>query len=312
MAKILSSPTDPGTASWVDGEVPPAGSAVGDLLTWNGSAWVPLASGTDGQSLVANGAGVAPTYQTSPENLVQIWQAGEDLAAGDPCYISGYNGGTGNPILSIASTYPATSALNSIWKRNLWFADEAITSGETGRFVPWRYNTLDTSTSAQGAPIYLSDNYLSGTLSLTPFNTYAEAARVVGEVLTVGNPGVIRVWGNFAGPGSYLTKVFDLKGALMIRMGAIAGSFTSPVPLQFIDAHYQAGNTGGPWTWTLKRDALTIATETVSPGAVGDISRITNMATVSGGVGGVWTSTLTGAGSPSGTAYLTLLPISAG
>lgn len=70
MAKILTSPTDPGVASWADGEVVPAGSAVGDLLRWDGAAWVEIAASADaGEVLTSNGAAAAPTYQDPVQTL---------------------------------------------------------------------------------------------------------------------------------------------------------------------------------------------------------------------------------------------------
>lgn len=57
-----------GTIAWAGSVPSPASLVTGDLLAWDGSAWVRLAAAAAGQTLRANGAGVLPS-----------WQAGETL-----------------------------------------------------------------------------------------------------------------------------------------------------------------------------------------------------------------------------------------
>jgi hypothetical protein len=57
--------TDGGT-TWQFGGVSgtvPDGTAVGDMLVWNGTTWAILAAGDDGDVLTSNGPGTIPSYQ---------------------------------------------------------------------------------------------------------------------------------------------------------------------------------------------------------------------------------------------------------
>ena len=67
----------------------PAGTAAGQMLYWNGSAWVGVAAGTSGQTLVLNGG--TPIWTNIPLNLSVGMSYGGGivayiLAPGDPGY----------------------------------------------------------------------------------------------------------------------------------------------------------------------------------------------------------------------------------
>ena len=62
------------------------GSAIGDLLYWDGNNWAKLAAGTSGKLLQANGSGSAPTWETIELGQLKIhklefaWDDGATVA----------------------------------------------------------------------------------------------------------------------------------------------------------------------------------------------------------------------------------------
>jgi hypothetical protein len=54
--QITTAPAPSGTV--------PSGTTTGDLLVWDGAAWVLLPAGDDGDALISNGPGTLPSYQT--------------------------------------------------------------------------------------------------------------------------------------------------------------------------------------------------------------------------------------------------------
>lgn len=54
----------PANMDTLDNAVVTLGTAVGDILYWNGTSWVLRAATVAGQVLTTNGVAAAPTYQT--------------------------------------------------------------------------------------------------------------------------------------------------------------------------------------------------------------------------------------------------------
>jgi hypothetical protein len=92
------SPTVPApqVADDVDFIVSPTSPTVGDLLVWNGAAWISLLAGTAGYALTSNGPTNIPTYQPGggggggggDSNTVN-GQTTTGLVDGDVAYVSG-------------------------------------------------------------------------------------------------------------------------------------------------------------------------------------------------------------------------------
>jgi len=85
------------TAETIQYIVAPKNPGIGDLLVWDGVAWVLFSPGTSGYVLTSNGPGVEPSYQPvaggggAGDGLTVTGQTTTGLTDGDLCYISGNN-----------------------------------------------------------------------------------------------------------------------------------------------------------------------------------------------------------------------------
>lgn len=208
-------------------------------------------------------------YCKMPESLAVSWEAGENLSAGDPCYISSYNSGV--PVLSKASGTSSTGP----WQRTLWFAGEDIDLGEIGSFFPWMELVLNTTGRSVGDTVFLGDPF--STYSFEPTESgYAQAARVVGEVLTVGASGIVRVFGDFIG-NSYLFSgsTGQHTGPLYFTGPVSGGSVTLPWRGRLLDAWGVAIGTD-TGDWSVEVGGNQVFSETALSVNSGDIIRPTS------------------------------------
>lgn len=134
--------------------VEPPGPGIGDMLVYNGNAWVLLPPGASGHVVTSNGPGFLPTYQPgggggSSGSIITV-NCASSLLPGDIVYVSGVN------TVAKATATGGNHAIGIIQNKPSATTAEVVLSGQTLPIF---------SFLTPGLPYYLST---TGTLTSAP------------------------------------------------------------------------------------------------------------------------------------------------
>lgn len=271
----------------------PTPTRAGDIIYWNGTAWVSLAGNNSGTNVLTENASGVPSWAAAGAGTLTTLTAGTGitLSSGATCTttctvslttpVSVANGGTGgstlavNQVLAGAGTGPVTTVGNG--QTGL-----ALIGNGTGSSLPsfqsGPWTLLATLTASNSASLNDQTSCNSGPCITSSYNEYEI---VLENILpaTTSNSCEFQLYSTTLQTTSYQANALRFQGATVA-----GGASTTFIPCDAASAALVNSGSGVSGRWTLFKPSQTTSPKMMT----GEFSEAISGGTVTGQSGGAW------------------------